>query len=74
VKSGKSFDLISLEAVGASVSTELSIAPWVGSTVWEIEKQLVEATLDHCKGDKELAAKTLGMSLKTLYNRINAYR
>lgn len=73
-ESGKSFDLISLEAVGASVSTELSIAPWVGSTVWEIEKQLVEATLDHCNGDKELAAKTLGMSLKTLYNRINAYR
>lgn len=49
------------------------IEPWVGTTVWEMERQLLYATLAHHDGDKALTAKTLGVSLKTLYNRMNAY-
>jgi len=30
-------------------------------------------TLDHCRGDKRAAAAMLGVSLKTLYNRLNEY-
>jgi len=34
----------------------------------------VLATLAHCDGHKQRAAQILGISLKTLYNRLNAYK
>jgi len=46
----------------------------VGSSIADAERQLILATLDATDGDKEAAAKTLGISLKTLYNRLNAYK
>jgi DNA-binding NtrC family response regulator len=46
----------------------------VGTPIAEAEKELIEATLDHLDGDKPAAAKTLGISLKTLYNRLKSYR
>ena len=38
------------------------------------ERRLIMATLAHFSGDKRRAAETLGISLKTLYNRLNSYR
>jgi DNA-binding NtrC family response regulator len=46
----------------------------VGASIAEAEKELILATLDHLEGDKPEAAKTLGISLKTLYNRLKYYR
>ncbi len=37
-------------------------------------RRLILATLDRLQGDKKRAAKTLGISLKTLYNRLGVYR
>jgi len=45
----------------------------VGSTIAQGERQLILATLDHLDGDKRKAAEMLGISLKTLYNRLNSY-
>lgn len=45
----------------------------VGVTIAEAERQLLFATLDLCGGNKQRAAHTLGVSLKTLYNRLNSY-
>ncbi|MFK8083331.1 MAG: sigma-54-dependent transcriptional regulator [Granulosicoccus sp.] len=45
----------------------------VGLTLREFNKQLVVATLAHHKGDKATTATTLGISLKTLYNRLNSH-
>ncbi len=45
-----------------------------GRKIEEVEKELIDATLKHFKGDKKLAADMLGISLKTLYNRLNAYQ
>lgn len=44
-----------------------------GKTVEEVEKELILTTLEHLDGDKRQAADILGISLKTLYNRINSY-
>jgi DNA-binding NtrC family response regulator len=52
---------------------ESRMAGFVGNTFWEIEKELLLATLEHNDGDKESTAKMLGISLKTLYNRLHAY-
>lgn len=45
----------------------------VGKTVEEVERELIESTLEHYEGDKKQAAEVLGISLKTLYNRLNTY-
>jgi DNA-binding NtrC family response regulator len=45
----------------------------VGSTVAEMERRLMLATLKQCGGTKEKAAQMLGISLKTLYNRLREY-
>jgi DNA-binding NtrC family response regulator len=46
----------------------------LGSSIAEVERELILATLDHLGGSKREAARVLGVSLKTLYNRLNAYR
>ena len=46
----------------------------VGCTLSEAEQQLIRATLAHCRGNKTRAASLLGISLKTLYNRLDVYR
>jgi DNA-binding NtrC family response regulator len=45
----------------------------VGSRIYDMERSLIEATLDHFQGNKRRAADALGCSLKTLYNKLNEY-
>jgi len=45
-----------------------------GLTIAEMEEKLINATLKHCRGNREKAAKMLGVSTKTLYNRLRTYR
>lgn len=45
----------------------------VGTPLAEMERQTIFATLEHCGGDKKRAAELLGVSLKTLYNRLTGY-
>jgi DNA-binding NtrC family response regulator len=45
-----------------------------GRSIRDVERELIELTLAHFGGDKKAAAETLGISLNTLYNRLNAYR
>ncbi|MGJ8674583.1 MAG: sigma-54-dependent transcriptional regulator [Pseudoalteromonas sp.] len=44
-----------------------------GKTIEEVEKALIYATLDEVDGNKTMAAEMLGISTKTLYNRLHAY-
>jgi DNA-binding NtrC family response regulator len=39
-----------------------------------VERDLILSTLAHFHGDKKMAAATLGVSLKTLYNRLRSYQ
>ena len=47
----------------------LTIAP--GTTVDEAERRLILLTLEHCRNNKTRAAEVLGISLKTLHNKLN---
>jgi len=49
----------------------LSIA--VGTSLADADRQLIFATLELCGGVKKRAADMLGISLKTLYNRLEEY-
>lgn len=44
-----------------------------GRTIEEVEKELIYATLEKVDGNKTTAAEMLGISTKTLYNRLHAY-
>jgi DNA-binding NtrC family response regulator len=45
----------------------------IGTPLAVMEKKTIFATLDHCSGNKRRAAEVLGVSLKTLYNRLAEY-
>ena len=44
-----------------------------GGSLEESERKLILGTLEQCAGDKKQAARILGISLKTLYNRLHLY-
>jgi len=45
----------------------------VGTTVGEAEKALIQLTLQHTSNNKTRAAELLGLSLKTLFNKLKEY-
>jgi DNA-binding NtrC family response regulator len=45
----------------------------IGTALADVQKEIILATLHHYRGNKRLTAETLGISLKTLYNRLKAY-
>jgi DNA-binding NtrC family response regulator len=45
----------------------------IGIPLAEIERQTIFATLEHFRGNKRRCAEVLGVSLKTLYNRLTEY-
>jgi DNA-binding NtrC family response regulator len=55
----------------AVAATALEIA--VGMSIADAERRLILATLAHCDGHRERAAEMLGISAKTLYNRLKTY-
>ena len=61
----------SSRAAGADDRERLEIR--VGSRIHDMERSLIEATLDYFQGNKRRAADALGCSLKTLYNKLNGY-
>ena len=51
----------------------LALAIPVGTSLAEVDRKLIFATLQLCGGVKKRAADILGISLKTLYNRLEEY-
>jgi DNA-binding NtrC family response regulator len=49
------------------------IAVAIGTPLAQIERQVILATLEHYRNHKERTAAALGVSLKTLYNRLKEY-
>jgi len=57
----------------AAGGDESSIRVPVGATVEEAEKALILRTLEHTRNNKTRAAEILGISLKTLHNKLKEY-
>lgn len=53
--------------------TKASSAISAGQTIEDLEKELIRVTLNKVDGNKTQAAEMLGISTKTLYNRLHAY-
>ncbi|MEC8467067.1 MAG: helix-turn-helix domain-containing protein, partial [Pseudomonadota bacterium] len=50
-----------------------SPADMVGRTVSDVEKELILSTLNYCKGNRTHAAGILGISIRTLRNKLKEY-
>jgi Nif-specific regulatory protein len=48
-------------------------ASYVEFTLFDLEKKHIVDTLDHLGGNKTRAAKALGITVKTLYNKLHSY-
>ncbi|ANH67565.1 sigma-54 dependent transcriptional regulator [Mitsuaria sp. 7] len=59
--------------VTSAESSGPSITMPLGSSMAQVEKAFILATLQHYKHHKEQTAAVLGISLKTLYNRLKEY-
>ncbi len=60
--------------VGGESGAVRSLNFQVGASISDVEQRLIMATLDAYAGNKRKTAEVLGVSLKTLYNRLNMYR
>ena len=60
-------------AAPPSAIAQLQVEIAVGSSLAEADKKLILATLERCAGARKTSAQLLGISLKTLYNRLAQY-
>ncbi len=62
-----------LESADTATSKPGLALPAEGMTLRDMENELIRTTLIHCKGNKSRAAERLGISRKTLYEKIARY-
>ena len=67
-------DCLPLEVAGSGDLSPASLHLKVGVSLAEADRRLILATLNEYGNDKKKTAEVLGISLKTLYNRINHYK
>lgn len=60
-------------AAHAAAAAEQMTRNLVGRTVAEVERDLILETLKHCLGNRTHAANILGISIRTLRNKLNEY-
>lgn len=60
-------------AAQAAATAESVARTMVGRTVAAVERDLILDTLDHCLGNRTHAATILGISIRTLRNKLNQY-
>ena len=57
----------------ATFAAEQVTRALVGRTVADVERDLILETLKHCLGNRTHAAKILGISIRTLRNKLSEY-
>jgi len=62
-------DPVSIATAAAATTTRAL----VGRTVSDVERELILDTLDHCLGNRTHAANILGISIRTLRNKLREY-
>jgi DNA-binding NtrC family response regulator len=60
-------------AAQAAQAADAVARSMVGRTVSDVERELILDTLDHCIGNRTHAASILGISIRTLRNKLNQY-
>ncbi|OYX47433.1 MAG: sigma-54-dependent Fis family transcriptional regulator [Alphaproteobacteria bacterium 32-64-14] len=74
VAQSNALDATAERAVNAAEAAINGATYRVGQTVAEVEQDLILHTLDHCLGNRTHAANILGISIRTLRNKLRAYQ
>ena len=72
-ESDNASDVPAPETPAPSLAPNEVVPLLIGSTVGEIERELVLQTLARCDGNRTRAARVLGVSVRTLRNKIRQY-
>ncbi len=67
------FDQVTQESLKVTVKSDVEKSLLIGRTVASVEKDLILNTLDHCSGNRTHAANILGISIRTLRNKLKEY-
>jgi two-component system, response regulator FlrC len=60
-------------ALGGQTGAEFRTPSLVGQTVAKVERDLIIHTVEHCRGNRTHAASLLGISIRTLRNKLREY-
>ncbi len=71
LRSASEFDT-EVADIGAVADTEVTFRQ--GMSLSAVERAVIQETLRRCSGNKTRTAAVLGISVKTLYNKLNEYR
>lgn len=67
------FDQVTQESLQVTVRSNVERSLLMGRTVSSVEQELILNTLDHCSGNRTHAANILGISIRTLRNKLKEY-
>ncbi len=61
-------------AGGANIQNPGAVESMIGRTIADVERDMILNTLDHTLGNRTHAAQILGISIRTLRNKLNQYK
>ncbi|MCC6598384.1 MAG: sigma-54-dependent Fis family transcriptional regulator [Alphaproteobacteria bacterium] len=61
-------------AGGRTLKNPGAVEALVGRTIADVERNMIINTLEHCLGNRTHAANILGISIRTLRNKLNTYK
>jgi DNA-binding NtrC family response regulator len=72
--SAKAPDPSGVSSAGKTVQNPGAVETLVGRTIADVERTMIINTLEHCLGNRTHAANILGISIRTLRNKLSQYK
>jgi len=60
-------------AASAAPSVGMAVSELVGQNIADVERELILKTLEHCRGNRTSAASMLGISVRTMRNKLRTF-
>lgn len=67
-------DAAAQDDAGQALQNKSGVESLIGKTMAEVERDMIVNTLEHCVGNRTHAANILGISIRTLRNKLNQYK
>lgn len=67
-------DPAGVSSAGSELRNPASVGSLIGRTIADVERDMIVNTLEHCLGNRTHAANILGISIRTLRNKLAQYR
>ena len=62
------------QSTGSTTKNTAQVESLIGRTIADVERDMILNTLDHCLGNRTHAANILGISIRTLRNKLAQYK